>query len=60
MPALGGLVSSLAGIAVTVASDPHVLQTVAGKLGVSAAVVGAVVAAVAKSLHRDESERHAP
>lgn len=53
-PALGGLVTALTGIIVTVASDPHIITTVAGKVGVSAATLGAVVAAVAKSLTRDD------
>ncbi len=54
---LVALASSLGGIALTVASDPHVMQSVAARTGVSITIVGAVVGALKKALTRDEHER---
>jgi len=55
--ALTGILTSLAGIAVTLANDPHVITTVAGKLGVSAVLLGTVIAGVTKAVVRKEHER---
>lgn len=54
---LTAALSSVAGVVVAVATEPAVIQTVAGKIGVSAVVLGAIVSAVKKSLVRPEHER---
>lgn len=54
---LTAALGAVGGVVLTVLSDPHVLQSAAGKLGVSVAVLGAVVTAVKKAVVRDDSER---
>jgi drug/metabolite transporter (DMT)-like permease len=55
--ALMAVLATLGGVAVTVVSDPHVTASLAGKLGVSAALLGAIVQALTKPAWRDDSER---
>lgn len=54
---LGAALGSVAGVVLTVVSDPHVITTVAGKVGLSAAALGVIVTAVKKAVVRDEDER---
>lgn len=54
---LGAVLASIGGAVVTVVSDPAILGTVAGKVGVSTAVLGAIVAGVKKAVTREEHER---
>lgn len=56
-PALGGLLATLGSVAGVVALDPHIIASAAGKLGVSTAILSAVVQAVLKPITRDEHER---
>lgn len=56
--ALTGVLTTLGGIAVTVVTHPDVIQATATRVGVSVAVVGAVVQAITKALVRDEHERY--
>lgn len=57
LPALGGVLAYLGSVAVVVATDPHVLTTAAGKLGVSATLLSGIVLAVVKPLTREDHER---
>lgn len=53
-PALGAVLGALAGVIGTVISDPHIIQTVAGKVGVSVTIVGVIAGAIAKPLLRED------
>lgn len=55
--ALGAVLATLGGIAVTIASDPTIIASAAGKIGISAALLGAVVQAITKPVTRQAHER---
>lgn len=55
--ALTGALTTIAGIVGTVIAHPDVIASAAAKFGVSAALVGAIVQAVTKSVVRREYER---
>lgn len=57
LPAIGGVLATLGGMAVALATDPTIIATAAGKLGVSAVLLGSVVQAVVKPLKREDHER---
>lgn len=55
--ALGALAAKLGSVALVVASDPGVLSSVAGKVGVSSAILTSIVQAITKPIVRREYER---
>lgn len=57
---LAALGAALGSIVLTVASDPHVITTVAGRVGISGVTLAVVVLAVKKALVRDDDERDDP
>lgn len=51
-----GALTTLGGIIGTVVNDPHILQYGAARIGVSVAVLGAIIQAVTKPLLKDSDE----
>lgn len=55
-PALGALAAKIGSLVLVVASDPNVVNSVAGKIGVSAALLTSVIQAITKPLVRQPGD----
>ena len=54
---LGAVAATIGGTVLTVLSNPAVLASAAGKIGISATVLGGIVAGLKKALVREDHER---
>ena len=53
---LGAIASAIGGVVVTIVSDPHVLQELSPRIGLSVTMAAAIIAGVKKSVDRDRDE----
>lgn len=56
VPGLAGVLSTLGGVALTILKDPHILSTVAGKIGIPIVIAGAIVQAFTQPVTRTPAE----
>lgn len=56
IPGLAGVLSTLGGVLITILKDPHILSTVAGKIGIPIVLAGAIVQAVTQPVTRTPEE----